>query len=153
HWVRLWWAALSVFSVLNVALWIWAVRTARPGLRRAQALLCGLLVAGCAFRSFFPRADVQRIVLVDSWLSCVAMGRSVATIAEFSLVARWGLYLYEIARAARARGAVLLSKLLVPVILVAEVASWYAVLTTNYIGNVVEQSIWTVTAAICLLGL
>jgi hypothetical protein len=152
-WVRLWWAALCGFSFVNVALWVWTARTARPGLRRAQVAVSALLVAGCMFRSFFPRADVQRIVLVDSWLSSVFMGRSVATIAEVSLVAQWALYLYEIGQAAAARFTVLLAKLLVPVILIAEVASWYAVLTTNYLGNVVEQSIWTVTATICLTGL
>jgi hypothetical protein len=152
-WVMLWWAALAGFSVLNVVLWLYAARGEHPPLRRAQAVLCGLLVAGCMFRSIFPRADVQRICLVDSWVSCVAVGRSVATVAEVSLVAQWSLYLYEVGSVARSRPTIAVAKLLVPVILVAEVFSWYAVLTTNFIGNVVEQSIWTLSAALCLVGL
>jgi hypothetical protein len=42
-----------------------------------------------AFRSFLPRADVQRITLVDVWLSGVLVGRTVATIAELCFVAQW----------------------------------------------------------------
>ena len=45
-------------------------------------LLCAAYVFGCAFRSFLPRADVQRICLFDTWLSSVVVGRSVATLAE-----------------------------------------------------------------------
>jgi hypothetical protein len=152
-WVHAWWVALSAFSVLNVALWAWAARSAPHGMRRRQSICCAIVVAGCAFRSFLPRADVQRICLVDSWLSCVAMGRSVATVAELCIVAQWALYLYEVGLAARVRFTVSVAKLLVPVIAIAEVFSWYAVLTTNYVGNVVEQSIWTLTAALCLAGL
>src|SRR5262249_609203 len=33
---------------------------------------------------------------------------------------------------------------IVPLILVAECLSWYAVLTTNYLGNAIENSIWAV---------
>jgi hypothetical protein len=152
-WVHLWWAALCGFSVLNVVAWANAARSAKLTLRRAQAACCGVLVAGCAFRSLFPRADVQRICLFDSWLSCVAVGRSVATVAEMFLVAQWAIYLYEVGDAAGSRFTVSVAKLLVPVIAVAEVSSWYAVLSTNYLGNVIEQSIWTLTAALCVAGL
>jgi hypothetical protein len=41
----------------------------------------------------------------------------------------------------------------VPMIAVAEVCSWYAVLTTSYIGNAMEQSIWTLTAALLATAL
>jgi hypothetical protein len=152
-WVLAWWVALCGFSVLNIVAWVIFARSAERPLRRAQALCCGILVAGCAFRSLFPRADVQRICLYDSWLSCVAVGRSVATVAETSLVAQWSLYLYEVGIAARSRFTGAVARLLVPVIAVAEVCSWYAVLTTNYLGNVFEQSIWTLTAVLCLAGL
>jgi hypothetical protein len=152
-WVSAWWAALCGFSVLNIVMWAFAARSAKPALRRAQVVCCGIVVAGCAFRSLFPRADVQRICLFDTWLSSVAVGRSVATVAEVSMVAQWALYLFEVGRAARSRFTVSVARLLVPIICVAEVFSWYAVLTTNYIGNVVEQSIWTLTATFCLVGL
>jgi hypothetical protein len=152
-WVSVWWAAMALFSVVNVGLLVHAARGDKPPLRRAQVVCCAILVAGCMFRSIVPRADVQRICLFDSWICSVAVGRSVATVAEVSLVAQWSLYLYEIGTAAASRVTVAIAKLLVPGILVAEGFSWYAVLTTNFVGNVVEQSIWTASAAICLVGL
>jgi len=33
---------------------------------------------------------------------------------------------------------------IVPLIIIAECFSWYAVLTTNYLGNAIENSIWAV---------
>ena len=35
--------------------------------------------------------------------------------------------------------------MIVPLILVAECCSWYAVVTTNYLGNAIENSLWAVT--------
>ena len=43
-------------------------------------------------------------------------------------------------------GPQLASRLIVPFIAVAEVCSWYAVITTSYIGNTFEESIWALTA-------
>jgi hypothetical protein len=42
---------------------------------------------------------------------------------------------------------------LVPLIFVAEICSWYGVLTTAYIGNAVEESIWALSACLLVLGL
>ncbi len=61
-------------------------------------VLCAAYVFGCAFRSFLPRADVQRICLFDHWTSSVAVGRSVATIAEVCFVAQWAIMLDSSAR-------------------------------------------------------
>src|SRR5580693_7272457 len=56
-----------------------------------ELLLCAAYVFGCAFRSFLPRADVQRICLFDTWLSSVVVGRSVATVAEICFAAQWAI--------------------------------------------------------------
>jgi hypothetical protein len=42
---------------------------------------------------------------------------------------------------------------IVPLILIAECFSWYAVLTTNYLGNAIENSIWAVAFFIAGIGL
>jgi len=112
-----------------------------------------MYVLGCGFRSLLPRADVQRIVLYDSFLSSVLVGRTVATIAELCFVAQWALLLNELARTRDSTFGVRLSYAIVPVIAVAEVCSWYAVLSTNYLGNALEQSIWTLTAFLVMLAL
>jgi hypothetical protein len=105
-------------------------------------LLCAAYVFGCAFRSFLPRADVQRICLFDTWLSSVVVGRSVATVAEICFAAQWAIILHQLGTMTAADTALNIAWLLVPLILIAEICSWYAVLTTNYLGNAVENSIW-----------
>jgi hypothetical protein len=160
--VLVWWATLSVVSVINIVAWIVVARRfARdegemdPRTRRARRwhlVLSALFVAGCAFRSFLPRAEGQRICLVDSWISAVVISRAVATVAELSLVAQWSIFLREYARAAQVRLAVALSYLPLGLITVAEIFSWYTTLTTNFIGSVVEESTWALTALVVLTG-
>jgi hypothetical protein len=99
-----------------------------------------------------PRADVQRIGLFDSWASSVMVGRSVATVAELCFVAQWALLLYFIARGWGIRLGVVVSWLLVPLIAVAELCSWYAVLTTSYLGNAVEEAIWALSASLLVVS-
>ena len=159
--VKAWWLALSAVSVVNICAWLLAGvvpvrRTASdPALatRRRQLLLSAPFVFGCAFRSVFPRADVQRICLVESWLSSVAVGRTVATIAELCFAAQCALLLRVYAVQARAPLALGISRVMVPLIAMAETFSWYAVVTTNYLGNTLEESTWGLVAMLLIIGL
>ena len=108
-------------------------------IRTWQLRLSTIYVLGCGFRSILPRGDIRRIVLVDHWISAVAIGRSVATIAELSFVAMWALILYEIAKHTQSKIALVASKIMVPLIFVAEIFSWYACTTGNYIGTIFES--------------
>jgi hypothetical protein len=45
------------------------------------------------------------------------------------------------------------ARVIVPLILIAEVFSWYAVLTTHYLGNAIENSIWAVAFFVAGTGL
>ncbi|HEX6240917.1 MAG TPA: hypothetical protein VFZ61_08485 [Polyangiales bacterium] len=160
--VAIWWATLCVLASFNVLVWGFSsaafmrLKERSPGhysARLPHIVLSAIYVAGCAFRSLLPRADVQRIVLYDSWLSSVLVGRSVATIAELAFVAQWALLLREIGAAEEDRFVLKVSQLIVPLIVVAETCSWYAVLTTSYLGNAMEQSLWTFTAAMMAVAL
>jgi hypothetical protein len=158
--VAAWWTALCAISVVNVCGWrLSAAALARRKaavepvvyrLQRWQLLLSAVYVFGCGFRAILPRADVQRIGLYDSWASSVMVGRSVATVAELCFVAQWALLLNKMSRDAGSRFGVTVSWVLVPLIVVAELCSWYAVLTTAYIGNAVEESIWALTASLLI---
>jgi hypothetical protein len=152
--VAIWWGSLLVVSTANIALFLWLHRSYRGrtpdrrlGLFQVELLLllCAAYVFGCAFRSVLPRADVQRICLFDTWLSSVFVGRSVATIAEICFVIQWAIVLRVLADLANSDMARTISKIIVPLIVVAEICSWYAAVTTSYLGNAVENSIWAVT--------
>src|SRR5262245_39250668 len=129
---KAWWIALSAVSLVNICAWILAgvlpLRRAAgdPALptRRRQLLLSAPFVFGCAFRSVFPRADVQRICVVDSWLSAVAVGRTVAMIAELCFAAQCALLLRVLAIETRKPLALGISRVMVPLIAQAEAFSW-----------------------------
>jgi len=116
-------------------------------------LLSAAYVFGCAFRSLLPRADVQRICLFDTWLSSVVVGRSVATLAEMCFAAQWTIVLLRLGAMTGSDTAMNVAFAILPLILIAEGFSWYAVLTTNYLGTAVENSIWAVTFAAIGVGL
>jgi hypothetical protein len=148
-----WWGFLTLVSGANIAFWCLLYREFHEhqsgNLGNSSGLGLMLLLSagyvfGCAFRSLLPRADVQRICLFDTWLSSVVVGRSVATIAEICFAAQWAIMLRELGVLAGADTAVNASQAILPLIVVAECCSWYAVVTKNYLGNAVENSIWAV---------
>jgi hypothetical protein len=157
-----WWGLLSLVSGVNIAAWFLLYRRLdeQPanGLESTSGielmlLLCAAYVFGCAFRSFLPRADVQRICLFDTWLSSVVVGRSVATVAEICFAAQWAIILHRLGTMTGADTTLNVAWMIVPLILIAECFSWYAVLTTNYLGNAIENSIWAVAFFMVGIGL
>ncbi len=155
-----WWALLTLASTGNIALWFLLYRQFSMAATGAQGnatgielmlFLCAAYVFGCAFRSALPRADVQRICLFDTWLSSVVVGRSVATVAEVSFAAQWAIVLAQLGWVAGADTTLAVASIIVPLIVVAQCCSWYGVLTTNYLANAIENSIWAV--AFLLVGI
>ena len=160
--VALWWGFLVTVSVLNIVLLLGlrACYRVNPfGAPKAifaiepLALLSAVYVFGCAFRSVLPRADVQRICLFNTWLSSVLIGRSIATAAELCFAIQWAIVLRELGRIAHSDTARNISRLIVPFIVLAETCSWYAVISTNFLGNVLENSLWTVTFTLVAVAL
>lgn len=160
--VAWWWSLLTLVSGVNIAVWFVLYRQlsaptagSAAGMPDVQLmlLLCAAYVFGCAFRSFLPRADVQRICLFDTWLSSVVVGRTVATVAEICFAAQWAVILYQLGTMTGAETAVNMAWLILPIILIAECFSWYAVLTTHYLYNAIENSLWAVAFFLIGIGL
>jgi hypothetical protein len=165
-----WWGLLTLVSGVNIAAWLLlygtlqatpagglqATQTAGLGGTSGVGLMLSLSAAyvfGCAFRSFLPRADIQRICLFDTWLSSVTVGRSVATIAEICFAGQWAIILHKLGTMTGAGTTLNAAWVIVPLILVAECFSWHAVLTKNYLSNAIENSIWAVAFFIVGIGL
>jgi len=153
-----WWGLLLTVSVTNIAVWFFLYREL-PKQPTGNLSTCGIelmlllsaaYVFGCAFRSFLPRADVQRMCLFDTWLSSVVVGRSVATVAEVCFAVQWAITLNQLGTITGSDASLNAAWAIVPLILIAECFSWYAVLTTNYLGHAVENSIWA--AAFFVVG-
>jgi hypothetical protein len=160
--VARWWGLLTLVSGANIAAWflLYCQLHAGPasGLDGTPGLelmlfLCAAYVFGCAFRSILPRADVQRICLFDTWLSSVVVGRAVATVAEVCFAVQWAIVLHQLGTIAGADTTFNVAWAVIPLIIIAECFSWYAVLTTNYLANAIENSTWAVAFAAVAVGL
>jgi hypothetical protein len=158
-----WWFLLCTIAGFNILAWTLsaaALERRQEALspedyyaRRLQLLLSAGYVLGCAYRSALPVFDVPRVVLFDTWLSSVIVGRSVATFAELCFAAQWALMLREISRVTGSGVGNVTAVVMVPLIAIAEICSWYSVLTTSNIGHVLEESIWAVSAGLLVTSL
>src|SRR5262245_4356784 len=142
--LSLWLASLAALAALNVALWIWIARSVsvRTPYAETQLLLSGVYVGVCGFRSLFPRVDLERLCLWDTWLSAILLGRTVATIAELCFALQVGLFLQRVADIAGAPVLAAAGHAVLPLAIAAEVVCWYAVLSLNHIGHALEESLW-----------
>lgn len=162
--VALWWIFLCSATVVNVVAWFWTRSFLNLKTPFKNVLTVNLkpenmvwysaaYVFGCGYRSIFPKADVQRIALFDSWLSSVFLGRTVATIAELAFVIQWAIVIRFLSSETKSSMAYQISKVIVPIIIVAECFSWFAVITTNYLGNSIEESLWAVSYSLIFMAL
>ena len=73
--------------------------------------------------------------------------------AEICFAAQWAIILHQLGTMTGADTTLNAAWVIVPLILIAECFSWYAVLTTNYLGNAIENSIWAVAFFVVGIGL
>ena len=156
--VPLWWLSLCSIAALNIMAWAYTaalLRRRRAGMStdaysacRLQLMLSAAYVFGCAFRSSLPVFDVPRLIVINTWLSSVVIGRSVATIAELCFAAQWALLLRATGKMTDSIVTLTAARLLLPLIAIAEVCSWYSVLTTSNLGHVVEESLWALSTTL-----
>jgi hypothetical protein len=160
--VEIWWYALCGISAFNIGIWFLSYRLLLRNSNKYFAetykgrtivvWLSFVYVLVCAFRSFLPRIDLERICLVDHWLSSVLLGRTLTTFAEICFIAQCALILYEAGKNTNNRFTVNVSYILIPVIIIAEGFSWYATITTNYLANVFEESLWAISGFLLITG-
>ena len=161
--VGFWWLGLCIITGINFILLIysnrklnnkigkWSASTGR--FRVTQFALSSIYMLGCGFRAVLPRGDIRRIVLFDHWVSAIVIGRTVATIAELSFVYQWSLLLKELGKNTNDKFIQSVAKLPFPMIVIAELSSWYACTTSNYLGTVIEESLWTVASFLSVVAL
>ncbi len=151
----LWWAGLCAISFLNVSLWLLAARVELPitEYRVWQLVLSGTYVAVCAFRSVFPRVDLERFCLWDTPLSAIFLGRFIAMLAEMCFAVQCTLFLVKLSALTHIGSLATLSVYVVPAIVIAQLCCWYAILTLNHLGHAVEEMCWAVIFALLAVGL
>ena len=139
-----WWRTLRALAVLNICLWL-AVLYFGPvsGVHGAlQLALSGVYVLVCAYRSMLPRVDLERLVVVDTRLSSIFLGRAAATVAEICFALQLGLLVHQLGVHAGMPW-VQTAAWAVPVFMVvAQAFCWHSVLTLNHITQAFESLLW-----------
>ena len=142
--LSVWLGSLAALAVFNVWLWIWIAQSVslRTPYAETQLLLSGVYVAVCGFRSLFPRVDLERVCLWDTWLSTILLGRAAATIAELCFALQCALFVQRLSDIVDVPLLGAAAHAFVPLVIVAEVVCWYAVLSLNHIGHAIEETLW-----------
>jgi hypothetical protein len=151
-----WWQLICAVSAGNIVLWslaAWGLLGESDVYRSKQLVLSGLFVAACAFRSLLPRVDLERMCLWDGPLSSVIIGRTVATIAELCFAWQCALLLFKLSVLTGSSAIEALGLAVLPIIVVAELACWFAVATLNHIWHAVEELLWSVMVGLVAVSL
>ena len=149
-----WWSFLFLVSAGNLVLWVVIAREMRglaDGYVAQQLVLSGIFAAACAFRSILPRVDLERRCLWNSPLSSIFVGRSVATIAELCFAIQCALLISKLSASTGNASLQVIGWSLVPLIVLAQLCCWYAVVSLNHLGHAVEEILWS--ALVCLVAL
>lgn len=151
-----WWSFLFVVSVGNLVLWVVIAREMQglsDGYVAQQLLLSGIFAAACAFRSILPRVDLERRCLWNSPLSSIFVGRSVATVAELAFAGQCALLIAKLSALTGNASLQVVGWSIVPLILLAQLCCWHAVISLNHLGHALEEILWSVLAFLVALSL
>jgi hypothetical protein len=151
-----WWSFLFLASAGNVVLWVVIAREVHgvsDGYVAQQLLLSGIFAAACAFRSVLPRVDLERQCFWNSPLSSILVGRSVATVAELCFAGQCALLISKLSALTGNAWLQVVGWSIVPLILLAQLCCWYAVISLNHLGHAIEEILWSVLAFLVALSL
>jgi len=142
--VQLWWRTLCAFAVLNVALWaaVQYFHRVESPYGQWHLYLSGVYVAVCAYRSVLPRIDLERLVVVDSRLSSIFLGRLAATVAEICFGIQLGLLVHQLGSQAQLSWVTSLAWTVPVFMTVAQAFCWHSILTLRHITQAVESLLW-----------
>ena len=151
-----WWSFLFVVSAGNLVLWVVIAREMHgrsDGYVAQQLWLSGIFAAACAFRSILPRVDLERQCLWNSPLSSIFVGRSVATVAELCFAGQCALLISKLSALTGSASLQVVAWSIVPLILLAQLCCWYAVISLNHLGHAIEEILWSVLVLLMALSL
>src|SRR5262245_4210613 len=151
-----WWSSLFFVSAGNLIMWVVIAREVHglsDGYVAQQLSLSGIFAAACAFRSILPRVDLERLCLWNSPLSSIFVGRSVATVAELAFAGQCALLISKLSALTGNAWVQVVGWWVVPLIVLAQLCCWHAVISLNHLGHAIEEILWSVLAFLVALSL
>ena len=142
--MRWWWRALCALAALNVCLWlaVWHFGSVSGVHGSLQLALSAVYVLVCAYRSVLPRVDLERLVVVDTRLSSIFLGRAAATVAEICFAVQLGMLVHQLGAHAGMAWVQTAAWVVPMFMVVAQVFCWHSVLTLNHITQAIESMLW-----------
>ena len=145
-----WWSLLIGIACFNLGMWVilywnWSEFKDPNGYIHKHLYLSGIYTLACAFRSFWPRIDLERYCLVDSMVSSMVFGRTAATFAEVSFAVQMMLFLEELGIHTHQSWIVAYAPWVVVSLSIAQIFCWSSVISLNHWGHWIEESIWGLT--------
>lgn len=140
----LWWRILCALAIVNVSAWIVVFRHGprADSYGTWQLALSAVYVVVCAYRSVLPRVDLERLVVFDTTLSSIALGRLAATIAEICFGLQLGWFANQLGANAGLTW-VQDAAWVIPVLTAgAQLFCWHSILTLNHATQAVESLLW-----------
>ena len=139
-----WWKFLCFIAVINILAWFVAISMYSDiqSFSYSQPILSGIYVIVCAFRSFYPRIDLERYCLFDTPVSSVVLGRTCATIAEICFSIQCALLIFDLGILLDTPAITFIAYAIVPIIVLAQACCWYAALTLNHFWHGMEELAW-----------
>lgn len=142
--VLAWWRSMCVLAAANVCIWLAAVHFVPVGSVYVglHLMLSGVYVVVCAYRSVLPRVDLERLVVVDTRLSNIFLGRAAATVAEICFAIQLGLLVHQLGNYTNLPWVQAAAWTIPVFMVVAQGFCWHSVLTLNHITQAVESMLW-----------
>jgi len=142
--VLVWWRVLCALATLNICLWLalWHFGPSGNPYSAYHLVLSGIYVLVCAYRSVFPRVDLERLVLIDTSASSIFLGRSLATVAEICFGIQLGLLVHQLGAQAGLPWVQHAAWVTTLCTVLAQCFCWHSILTLNHFTQAVEELLW-----------
>ena len=149
-----WWLFLSIISIINISfITNYLVTNKLNSYQKNITILALIYTFICGLRSFYPKNDLMQNCLFNSFLSTPIFGRTIATIAEMTLIYFFVLIFRQILNDFNFEKLVFFNNnlnYLIFIIAIAQIFCWIGCITKNSLYNSIEESLWLVTFCILL---
>lgn len=152
RWVRGWSWALRLAALVNLVLWVAASARGGGAMAWTQSVLSAIFLLGCGYRSFFPTVYLRRITLDAGPASSVLVARLVAMIAEVAFALQLMLLLRQWAGEVGLAEVAYAGYAVATLLVVAQAFCWFGVATRRYLGELLEESLWTLGGVVLLVA-
>ncbi len=153
HIINTWWILLSTISIINVFFISNYLRKINEKNIHFYLGICAFIfTAVCAVRSIWLRKDIERTCITDSKISTPLVGRSLATISEICYIIIIITIFNTIIKEKKGNFSMnIFNKMILPIIIMAEIFSWVGCSTKYELWNALEESLWCIAGIIIFI--